>query len=163
MDAARWRSLLGYGGLLPFAGLALLAWLAPPAVARLAITAQVGYGAVILAFVGALHWGRALAADEPGAPVHSDAGRGSRAAGGGGALLWSVMPSLWAWAASLLAPRVALLALAAGLVLAWAVDQRLYAEDRDRRWHAGFLRLRALLTAVATLALLASAAAPAAA
>ena len=148
MDDARWRSLLGHGGLLPFAGLAVLAWAAPAEVARLAVAAQVGYGAVILAFVGALHWGRALA----GGP---DAGRAP-------ALAWSVVPSLWGWAATLIAPRPGLLLLAAGLALAWWVDRRLYAVDRGLPWHPGFMRLRATLTTVAALALIVTAAAPAA-
>ena len=161
MDASRWRSLLGYGGLLPFAGLALLAWAAPPALARLAVLAQLGYGAVILAFVGALHWGRTLA----GPQARDDAGIGAapRPAGSGVLLVWSVVPSLWAWGASLLAPRPGLVALAVGLAVAWAVDQRLYAAARGLAWHATFLRLRAVLTTVAVAALLASAAAPAAA
>lgn len=161
MDASRWRSLLGYGGLLPFAGLALLAWAAPPAVARVAVVAQLGYGAVILAFVGALHWGRSLA--DAGARGEAPAGGRAQPANAGLPLVWSVLPSLWAWGAGLLAPRPGLLALAAGLAFAWAVDQRLYAAARGLAWHASFLRLRALLTMVAVLALLASAAAPAAA
>jgi hypothetical protein len=146
MTDARWRTLLGHGGLLPFAGLALMAWVAPAAEARLAVSAQVGYGAVILAFVGALHWGRALA--------------GASDAGAARALAWSVVPSLWGWVATLLAPRPGLLVLAVGLVLAWWVDRRLYAADRGRSWHPGFMRLRATLTTVATLALVATAAAP---
>ena len=161
MDASRWRSLLGYGGLLPFVGLALLAWAAPPAVARAAVMAQLGYGAVILAFVGALHWGRSLADAAARGDAPSDGQ--ARPADAGLPLVWSVLPSLWAWGASLLALRPGLIALAAGLVLAWVVDRRLYAADRGLAWHAPFLRLRAALTTVAVLALLASAAAPAAA
>jgi hypothetical protein len=160
MDASRWRSLLGYGGLLPFAGLTLLAWAAPPAVARAAVVAQVGYGAVILAFVGALHWGRSLA--DSGARGEARAEGRALPGDGGRLLVWSVLPSLWAWGASLLAPRPGLIVLATGLALAWAVDRHLYAADRARPWHAGFLRLRATLSAVAVSALLLSAAAPAA-
>jgi hypothetical protein len=147
-----WRRLLGYGGLVPFVGLALAAWFAGPALAPRVALAQAQYGAVILAFVGALHWGRGLAAEAaavragPGSPL---------------VLVWSVLPSLWAWVALMLPLRIALPVLAAGLLLAWRVDRRLYAADHAQPWHAGFMRLRAQLTLVAVCSLLAVAAAPA--
>jgi len=72
------------------------------------------------------------------------------------------VPSLWGWAATLIAPRPGLLLLAAGLAVAWWVDRRLYAADRGLPWHPGFMRLRTTLTTVATLALVVTAAAPAA-
>jgi len=140
-----WRRVLGYGGLIPFVALALVVWLADPLLARMAVSAQLGYGALILTFVGALHWGRGMA------------GGGSAAA-----FIWSVLPSLWAWVAMMMPQRPALLMMAVGLALAWGVDQRLYADARAQAWHAGFMRLRAHLTLVATVALLAGAAAPAA-
>jgi Protein of unknown function (DUF3429) len=50
---------LGYGGLLPFIGLAVLIGVDAHH-ATLWSDALVGYGAVILSFVGALHWGFAM-------------------------------------------------------------------------------------------------------
>ena len=50
---------LGYGGLLPFVGLAALAGFDPHHLLAWS-DALVGYGAVILSFIGALHWGVAM-------------------------------------------------------------------------------------------------------
>ncbi|WP_439594817.1 DUF3429 domain-containing protein [Falsiroseomonas sp.] len=92
---ARW---LGAAGLLPFLGLAggVLAGQAwAPALAA--------YGATILAFLGAVHWGLALATPE---------GAGSRATAL--RLILGVLPALVGWVALLLPlrPGLGLLALA---------------------------------------------------
>lgn len=78
--------ILGLAGLLPFILGALGGWLADPARAGFALNAMLGYGAVILSFLGGVHWGRALAPDlapRPPWPL----------------MLWSVTPSLLAWGA----------------------------------------------------------------
>jgi hypothetical protein len=86
-------ALLGYGGLLPFIGLSIgsvvdhhhaLIW----------VDALHAYGAVILSFVGALHWGFAMLANDL-----DDAERDAR-------YLWSVIPALLAWPALLLSGPV---------------------------------------------------------
>ena len=140
---------LGLGGLLPFVGLAVLAW----GGSRLGLTAgsafgaawalrgQVLYGATILAFLGGLHWGFALSGRL------SD--RAARIA-----LVWSVVPSLIAWTAAWMPEQTALLGLAGGLVLAWAFDQRAWPQYGIGPW---LLRLRGLLSFVATGSLLAGA------
>lgn len=56
-------ALLGYGGLLPFLGAAIGAWL-PVGWAPAAAFFFMGYSAAILAFLGGLQWGIAL---QPGA------------------------------------------------------------------------------------------------
>jgi hypothetical protein len=132
---------LGFGGLLPFVGLAVLAWDGSSAGAAWALRGQVLYGASILAFLGGLHWGFALAGRLPDRAVRV-------------ALVWSVVPSLIAWAAAWMPERNALLGLAGGLVLAWAFDQRAWPQYGIGPW---FLRLRGLLTLVATGSLLAGA------
>jgi hypothetical protein len=56
----------GYAGIAPFVAALLGVWLAPePAWQRLAQQAALAWGAVILAFVGALHWGFAIAGRLP--------------------------------------------------------------------------------------------------
>jgi hypothetical protein len=144
---------LGVGGLLPFVGLAGLAWCGSTVGSTLGLTAgsAIGpawalrglilYGASILAFLGGLHWGFALSGRL------SD--RAARIA-----LVWSVVPSLIAWSAAWMPEQVALLGLAGGLVLAWAFDQRAWPQYGIGPW---FLRLRSLLTFVATSSLVASA------
>lgn len=133
---------LGYGGLLPFIALALLAALDAPR-APLWSDALVGYGAVILSFVGALHWGCAMCA----APLDAALRRHAYA--------WSVVPALLAWPATVLAPGVASVLLVAGYALHLWQDHRLAARAGLPAW---YLPLRWRLTLVAAACLLAHAA-----
>ena len=83
-----WTRVLGYGGLVPFVAGALLMLAVPDAGTRqLAARALIAYGAVILSFLGGVHWGLVLRE----APA--------RAAG---MLVAGVLPSLVGWAALLL-------------------------------------------------------------
>jgi hypothetical protein len=130
---------LGYGGLAPFVGLALLAAADGPH-AALWSRALVGYGAVILAFVGALHWGFAMSA-----PALDAAGRTR-------AFAWSVVPALLAWPATVLGTGTASLVLVAGLALHLAQDHRLARRAALPAW---YLPMRWRLTVVASVCLLA--------
>lgn len=121
---ARW---LGYGGLIPFFALSLLTLIGSEAVSGWANQALMAYGAVILSFVGALHWTRGL-----------DAGNSSDAAR---LLSVSVIPALLAWTALLLPAHAGLLLLAAGFGLLYAYDRTAW---RLSPW---FLSLRSHLTA----------------
>ena len=102
--------LLGYAGLLPFAGAAALAVLGPPSWRASALAALVAYGAVILSFLGAVHWGIALRAPAGEAPA------------AGPRLGLGVAPALVAWIALLLPTRPGLALLAAGVVAVAAVE-----------------------------------------
>jgi len=51
--------LLGYAGLFPFFAAAAAALLGPPPWRGAALSALAAYGAVILSFLGAVHWGLA--------------------------------------------------------------------------------------------------------
>lgn len=129
---------LGFAGLIPFAGLAVLSlagvgW-APGALAA--------YGATILAFLGAVHWGFALRA-LPGEDFAS-AWR----------LSLGVVPALLAWVALLLPLPAGLWLLATG-ILATAAVETLAA--RRGLVPADYLRLRWWLSAGAALSLLAAA------
>lgn len=134
-------ALLGYGGLLPFAGLALLARLDPHH-ADLWARALTGYGAVILSFVGALHWGVAMTS------AGLDPARRRRA------FAWSVVPSLLAWPATVLPVVAASLVLVAGFALHLVQDRRL---ARPAGLPAWYLPLRLRLSLVAGACLLANA------
>ena len=48
---------LGYAGLMPFIGLAFMVQLADSPNDLIALESLVAYGAVIVSFLGALHWG----------------------------------------------------------------------------------------------------------
>jgi hypothetical protein len=126
---------LGFAGLIPFGGLAVLslagvAW-APGALAA--------YGATILAFLGAVHWGFALRA-LPGED-HASAAR----------LLLGVVPSLIAWVALLLPTGVALWVLATGILATAAVET---VAARRGLVPADYLRLRWWLSAGAAASLI---------
>lgn len=128
---------LGYGGLLPFVGTALLCWLAPGQRVWW-LDMLLTYGAVILSFVGALHWGFAM--------VHpATAGRPMN-----GMYAWSVMPSLLGWAALLVAPAAGATLLIAGFLVQYRQDLRL---ARVLTLPAWYMPLRLQLTVVACLCL----------
>ena len=57
---------LGYGGWIPFAALTLALWVADePSVQSWLLRMLLAYGATILAFLGAVHWGFVLARGAP--------------------------------------------------------------------------------------------------
>jgi len=93
--------MLGLAGLLPFVATALGAWWAPGAWSVFAIQAFVYYSAVILSFLGGIHWGLAMGRDAPKSPAFR------------GRVMLSMVPSLMAWPALLWggAPGTALLML----------------------------------------------------
>lgn len=140
LPAALPRSVawLGYGGLLPFLGLAFACRIDfhhGPVWSE----ALLAYGAVILAFVGALHWAFAMSLDE------LDESR--RTAW----FAWSVVPALVAWPAMLLPADYAVPLLVAGFLAHYLQDRRLAARAGLPGW---YLPLRLRLTAVACLCLI---------
>lgn len=143
--AALWP---GLAGLLPFAACALLPLATDPAWHPLLQRALVAYGAVILAFVGAVHWGIGLVAsrDDAGkiaatAPAATIAGR----------FAWSVVPALWGWLAMFPSFVAALAMLGIGFIVQLAVDWRIAGVFRLPAW---YLALRLALTSGVLLALL---------
>lgn len=125
-------AVLGYSGLLPFLALTALHLSAYQLPRRTALEDFLIYGAVILSFLGGIRWGTAAAfASRPGP-----------------ALLFAVVPSLWAafflWWTS---PEVAVAGLMAGFVLMGLADWW-WPGVRTPAWMRG-LRLR--LTVVVSL------------
>ena len=91
------------------------------------------YAAIILTFIGALWWG--LAARIPTSLLSN------------AMMVWSVIPAVFAWLATLLGPRAALEALIAGFVVQWAMDSVLmYVADGVMPYWA--YRLRTILTII---------------
>lgn len=128
---------LGYGGLLPFAGLAALVILEPShgAFWSMALSA---YGAVILSFVGALHWAFAMLL-----PGLSPGQRRYR-------YVWSTVPALMGWIGLLLTPITGSMVLVLGFIAHLLHDRHLVQQVTLPAWYWP-LRLR--LTAGACLAL----------
>ncbi len=130
--------LLGFAGLIPFIGLAAASWGLAPSTHALWVQAIEIYAAIILSFLGGVHWGLAMAST--GAAQHKG-------------LLWGVTPALLAWLMVLIPwPMVSLTLLILLLLLSWTVDRRVMAA---MDFTQTYLWLRTPLTAVASLSLLA--------
>lgn len=128
---------LGYGGLLPFVFLAL-AGIFEENNAPEWTHALHAYGAIILSFVGALHWGFAMSLPELGDKERSSA------------FVWSVVPALIAWPALLVAPVVAVPLLISGFLANYLRDRHL---SRYADLPVWYLPLRFRLTCVACVCL----------
>jgi len=141
--------VLGVGGLVPFLFFAFcsLAFGAFGPVPHLGM-ALLGYGACILSFLGAVHWGLAL---EQPAILVPGAGRLDMRR-----FLLGVCPALVAWIALYIGAvhdlRTGLLLEAAGFVGVYAVEK---AGDRQGALPPGYLKLRLFLTVVVVACLLA--------
>ncbi len=122
---------LGLAGLLPFIAGAALPWLMQPGWRMLAASALLTYAALIVSFLGGIHWGLAMRQAHP--PKAQ--------------LVWGVVPSLLGWLAVLLDTPWGLLLMAVSLVICYGVDRFAY----QRQGVAAWLGLRALLTVVAVL------------
>ena len=126
---------LGTAGLIPFVTGALYLTLGPLIYAQVVFNALIGYGAIILSFMGAVHWGLALRATESEAPGY-----------------WfcvSVVPSLVGWAAVLVAlfggHLIALILLAAGFIGVYLLDLSSISQGIAPPWYR---KLRLPLTVV---------------
>ena len=126
-------STLGYGGLLPFFLLTLALW-AEPADSGFWTLALVSYGAVILSFVGAIHWGIAMVSHELAPRLANRR------------FVWSVVPSLVGWSATLLPPQLGVWLLVTGFALHYWQDHLLQGHMTLPHW---YLPLRRRLSVVA--------------
>jgi hypothetical protein len=135
--------LLGVAGLLPFVAGSLGAVSPDSELARLSLLAVSGYGAVILSFLGGVHWGLALSAGT------SQTQRVQRARFGLG-----VVPALIGWAGLLVTfiglPKTGLLVLVAGFIALTIGEAR---ATRVGLLPAGYMGLRWVLSLVVIVCL----------
>jgi hypothetical protein len=134
-------AFLGAGGLLPFAGLLIAPWLGAEPFGRAPIPVLALYAAIILSFMGAVHWGLAMAEF-----------------GGRRDASWrfgvSVGPALIAWFGLAFLPlAVALRVLAGAFALLLLYDLRASRIGTAPPWYA---RLRWRLTAIVVPCVLAA-------
>lgn len=131
---------LGYAGLLPFIGLTLGLWFAPERFDGVLMQALLSYSAIILSFMGAIHWALAMHAEGDIARRH---------------MTFSVLPALIGWGLSLqyLPAGVALLGFIVGFVVVYLVDIRAVACNLAPVWYPA---LRWPLTLIVCLSLLAA-------
>ena len=57
MNISNFKSTYGYIGFVPFALLCLVPWIAGSEFSKIAITFQLGYGAIIITFLAGMSWG----------------------------------------------------------------------------------------------------------
>lgn len=130
---------LGYGGLIPFLVL-MPASLLDRHHGAVWSDALYAYGAIILSFIGALHWG--LAMSQP------DLSERQRSAW----FAWSVVPALIAWPSVLFTPPIAAPLLVCGFIAHYLQDRRLARQSKLPGW---YLPLRLRLSSVAVVCLVA--------
>jgi hypothetical protein len=129
---------LGTGALVPFVALAGAVWASPEAYTPALLFWLSSYAAVILSFLGAVHWGAAL--------LHPEMSEQDR----GVFMTWSIVPAVAAWVSLLMPIKTGLLLLIATYVVQFAADRQLASRFRVPDWH---VRLRAGITSVAVLCL----------
>lgn len=140
----QWASILGYSGTIPFISLAVILLLAnasftTPAASALAASALHIYGAIILSFLGGLHWGR-IACNPDIKPSDK------------WFLIYSVIPSLIGWSSYLLADiwQDTALMLIAGFIISYVIDIRFI---KLGAWQSWMKPLRTNLTLIVCFSL----------
>jgi hypothetical protein len=131
--AALW---LGGTGLIPFIAPVVALWLGSPAWREPAWAVLHGYAAIILSFLGAVHWGAALRENDPGRLWQ--------------AMGWSVIPALLAWVTLMLPHPHGVALLLLGFAVQYWMDRRAVAQGWLPAWYG---RLRRVLTAGVTACL----------
>lgn len=133
---------LGNAGLVPFVLGAALVWLVWPEAHPYTTLALSAYAAVVVSFLGGIHWGVAFRETALGNTPPSSL------------FVWGVVPSLVAWVAVMMPPSAGLVIHALMLLVCYGVDRRVYPAHGLQRW----LTLRFRLSAVAGLSCLLGAA-----
>ena len=133
MDVKKSARFLGYMGLVPFIVCTALVWIMGGMVYDTALDILLYYGAVILSFLGGIHWGGALYQDPPH-PYQ---------------LLLSIIPAVVGCISLLLTAQMTLTVLTIGFAGQWLIDRELMPEG----W---FLKLRSSLTIIVILCLAAA-------
>ena len=138
-DVPRPALHLGFAGLIPFVAASLGVWIAGYPQNLIALDIQLAYGAVILSFMGAVHWGLAMAGGEAAVSYRR--------------LSWSVAPALVGWLALLLNPVYGLLLMALGFAAVYFGDLRSITAGNAPAWYKA---LRKPLTVIVIAALASS-------
>ena len=125
---------LGWAGLVPFGLAALGTHSGIDALVSYGFLGGTAYGAVILSFLGAVHWGLAMQGDRSSYWY-----------------IWSITPALCGFASLLLLDiEMRVLALIPLFALTWSVDRQAAKHGLIPNW---YMRLRSMLTAGAVISL----------
>jgi len=127
-------SFLGWAGLIPFGLAALGTHSGIDALVLYGFLGGTAYGAVILSFLGAVHWGLAMQDDRSPSWY-----------------MWSITPALFGFASLLLFDvEMRIVALVPSFALTWLVDRQAAKRGLIPIW---YMRLRSMLTAGALISL----------
>ena len=139
METHKIARLLGYGGALPFIGFGVLVVTDSAAWDTEVDIVLLCYGAVILSFLGGLHWGRVASSNR------------QKSSGDSVILLWSITPPLVAWIAVLLPQATGAVVMIGCFGLAYFIDMAVCQSGEWHSWMKG-MRLHLTLVACASLA-----------
>ena len=127
--------MLGYAGLIPFIVFSIGSWIEIPYLDN-AVTILVAYAAIILSFMGAIHWGMAMSKTDNQQNKY---------------YISSVIPALVAWISLLMPELYALMILLVGFSLLLSYDLAVEKSQGFPRWYAP-MRIR--LTFIVLLSLI---------
>ena len=139
-------SYLGYGGLIPFVVLSIVSVFNYKIETLVGLTAETLlaiYAAIIISFLGAIHWGVVLAKVD-----HLSEGNSTIM------LVYSVIPSLIAWLSFLLSMQYTLWLLGVLVLLCFLADYLLLFKHLNLVLEKSFARIRLHLSVVVGLCLL---------
>ena len=105
----RFPLILGAMGLIPFWGCTIYSLLGPVETSNLTQTFVLFYGAIILSFLGGVHWGCAISRSKQSTHYKKH-------------LIFSVIPSLLGWPALMLPQDIGIAILMIGFVLTLLID-----------------------------------------
>jgi hypothetical protein len=133
--------LFGFAGLIPFIVATLLIWILPDTERFLVFDILIHYAAVILSFIGAIHWGVVMVTFSAEQSNLREAWY---------RLGWSVTPALVAWLATQMVLSAALVTLIAGFFATFFYDLWSLKKNWIPIW---YILLRKYLTLVVLIAL----------
>ena len=123
---------LGALALVPFALGALLVWVVRPEAHPYAATALSAYAAVVVSFLGGIHWGFAFRQPAPAPRL----------------FVWGVVPALVACVGVVMPPYAGLVIHGVMIVVCYLVDRKVYPQQGAAVW----LTLRFRLSGIASIA-----------
>ena len=124
---------IGYSGLIPFIGLSAMSVLWRDIHHSAVLFSLLAYGATIISFLGAIHWGLAMREEQPD---HI-------------AIIWGVIPSLVAWCSLIVDTYWGLAIQVITLWVCFFVDYKRYPQFGVSEW----LSMRLQLTVIAGVCL----------
>lgn len=127
--------ILGYAGLIPFITLSIASWIEIPFLDN-TVYALITYAAIILSFMGAIHWGMAMSKTDNKQS---------------GYFIASVIPALVAWFSLLFADFYSLIILLIGFVSLIVYD---LAVEKSQAFPGWYIPMRIRLTFIVVLSLM---------